>query len=180
MNTKYPGWRSSLKRPRMAHDRNYRPQSSWKFLSKSTSFSRSCTCRTRVEEFMRDPRLGECTVSCKGMPSVALLLRLSSSRSAVEMRDELPLLWRLWRVSHDSLAGAGCGELVDRALHAVVLAIALLRDPPVVIGRPRLQAAHAHAENSLWMGPRLMGFFPVCLRSLRIRKQKFERVNWHS
>ena len=68
-------------------------------------------------------------------------------------RDELPLLWRLWRVSRDSLAGAGCGELVDRALHAVALAIALLRDPPVVIGRPRLQAAHAHAENSLWMGP---------------------------
>src|SRR5438309_837894 len=29
------------------------------FLSKSTSFSRSCTCRIRVEEFMRDPRLGE-------------------------------------------------------------------------------------------------------------------------
>src|SRR5438093_5174309 len=29
------------------------------FLSKSTSFSRSCTCRIRVEEFMRDPRFGE-------------------------------------------------------------------------------------------------------------------------
>ena len=58
---------------------------------------------------------------------------------------------RLWRVIHDSLAGAGCGELVDRTLHPVALATALRRGHLVVIGCPRLQAGHANPENRLRM-----------------------------
>src|SRR5882724_781330 len=69
---------------------------------------------------------------------------------------ELPLPWlrnRLWRVSHDALAGAGCGELGDRALHPIALTIALHRGHLVVIGRLRLETGHAHAENRLCMAP---------------------------
>src|SRR5258707_1116299 len=50
-----------------------------------------------------------------------------------------------------SLAGAWCGELLDRALHPVGLAIALLRGNPVVVGRPWLEALHAHAEHRVWL-----------------------------
>src|ERR1700738_806452 len=55
------------------------------------------------------------------------------------------------RNTHDSLAGAWCAELLDRALHPVVLAIALLRGNAVVVGRPWLEALHAHAECGGWM-----------------------------
>jgi hypothetical protein len=71
-------------------------------------------------------------------------------------RPELPLpelgrLCRLWRVRHDLLAGAGCGELVDTALHPIALTVALRRGHLLVIGRLRLQTGHAHAENRLGM-----------------------------
>src|SRR5437867_7945279 len=46
-----------------------------------------------------------------------------------------------------------CGELVDRALHPIALTSALRRGHLVVIGRPRLQTGHAHAENRLGMAP---------------------------
>src|SRR6266576_4315181 len=51
--------RSSLKRPWMAPDGNYRPQRSWKFLIKERELLPVALARIRVEEFMRDPRLGE-------------------------------------------------------------------------------------------------------------------------
>jgi hypothetical protein len=66
-----------------------------------------------------------------------------------------PLPWprRLWRVNHDALAGTGCGELGDRALHPIALPIALRRGHLVVIGRLRLETGHAHAERRLCMAP---------------------------
>src|SRR5262245_26035196 len=57
----------------------------------------------------------------------------------------------MWRVMHDSLSGARCGEFADGALHPIALTIALHRSHLVVIGRLRLQSAHAHAENRLRM-----------------------------
>jgi len=57
----------------------------------------------------------------------------------------------LWRISCDSLARAGRGELVDRALHPIALTSALRRGHFVVIGRLWLQTGHAHAENRLRM-----------------------------
>src|SRR5206468_10914358 len=88
----------------------------------------------------------EVSTCCSADPAVALPFRW----------HELPLSWlriRWWRVSHDSLAGAGCGELVDTALHPIALASDLRRGHLVVIGRLRLQTGHAHAENRLGMAP---------------------------
>src|SRR5258707_15638647 len=81
--------------------------------------------------------------------------RCSADPVALAFRwHELPLLWlwiRLRRVSHDTLAGAGCGERLDRAFHPIVLAVALLRGNLVVIGRLCLQTRHAHAKNGIGM-----------------------------
>jgi hypothetical protein len=63
-----------------------------------------------------------------------------------------PLLFRL-RESDDALAGSGCGEIVDSALHAVARPIAPSRSHSIVISRLRLQTEHAYTENRLWMGP---------------------------
>src|SRR6266550_8462223 len=54
-------------------------------------------------------------------------------------------------VSRYSLAWGGCRELADGALHPIGLAIALLRGDPIVVGRLRLQALHAHAERRVWV-----------------------------
>ena len=56
-------------------------------------------------------------------------------------------------MSYDSLAGTGCGELVDGAHHPITLTITLHRGHRVVIGRPRFQAVHAYTEYRLSMVP---------------------------
>src|SRR5882762_4131115 len=53
--------------------------------------------------------------------------------------------------SHDSLAGAGCGELADGALHPIARTIALLGGDRVVGRRPWLEALDAHAERRVLM-----------------------------
>src|ERR1700731_349793 len=58
------------------------------------------------------------------------------------------LLWL--RVSDDPLAGRGCGELVDSALHVVALTSAAHRAHLVVVDRLRFQIDHANPENRLW------------------------------
>jgi hypothetical protein len=63
--------------------------------------------------------------------------------------NESPLLWL--RVSHELLAGGGHGELADRGLHAVGLAIGPHRGHPVVVGRVRLQTIDTHPENRFRM-----------------------------
>src|SRR6516164_60552 len=63
----------------------------------------------------------------------------------------LPLFWL--RVSAGYLTQGGCGELVDRALHAIALPTAAHRGHLVIIGRLRLQTVYPHPENRLWMGP---------------------------
>src|SRR5207248_2872733 len=63
----------------------------------------------------------------------------------------LPL--RLWlRVIIDDLAGWGRGELADRALHPIALALAVGRGHLIEIGRLRFQSLQAHAEDRLRMG----------------------------
>ena len=59
----------------------------------------------------------------------------------------LPLFWL--RVSAGYLTQGGCGELVDRALHAIALPTAAHRGHLVIIGRLRLQTVHTHAEDRL-------------------------------
>src|SRR5882762_8911010 len=44
-----------------------------------------------------------------------------------------------------------CGEMLDSALHLVALAIGLHRVHRVVVGGPRLEAVHTHAENGIGM-----------------------------
>src|SRR5436309_14036087 len=68
-------------------------------------------------------------------------------------RAIVTLFCRLWRVSYDSLAGGGCGELLNSAFHTITLIVAIRRPHLVVIRRVRLQIGHAHAENRLRMGP---------------------------
>src|SRR5439155_23060210 len=51
----------------------------------------------------------------------------------------------------DSFARAGCGELLDGTLHAIVLSAALLRAHPVVVSGRRLEVVYAHAERRVWM-----------------------------
>lgn len=41
--------------------------------------------------------------------------------------------------------------MLDRALYAVTFAIGFDRVDGVVVGRPRLEAVHAHAENRMRM-----------------------------
>src|SRR5467141_1212123 len=53
--------------------------------------------------------------------------------------------------SDDSLAGPGCGELADGALHTIARTIALLGGDRVVVRRPWLEALDAHAERRVLM-----------------------------
>src|SRR6267142_4145758 len=76
------------------------------------------------------------------------------STASSRRRSQLPLLRlriRLWRMSHDSLARRGCGELTDGALHLITLTIALLGRHRVVVGRLCLETVDAHAERRVRM-----------------------------
>src|SRR5437660_9932856 len=44
-----------------------------------------------------------------------------------------------------------CGEMLNGALYPIVLAIGFHRIDRVVVGCPRLQTVHAHAENGIGM-----------------------------
>ena len=80
---------------------------------------------------------------------------LVECQRVLEIRDDdISLSWPrngLRRVSYDSRAGTGCGELVDSAPHAIALTIGLHRGYLVIIGGIRLQRLHAHPEDRLWM-----------------------------
>src|SRR5882724_4750019 len=58
---------------------------------------------------------------------------------------------RIVPVRPPSLCALRCGELAYLALHPIALAITLHRRDRVVVGRPRLEAPHVHAECRLRM-----------------------------
>jgi len=60
-------------------------------------------------------------------------------------------LRRRLNVPFNFRASSGCTEMLDSALHSVALAIGFRRVDRVVVGCPRLEPVHAHAENGIGM-----------------------------